>query len=348
MRANADGSTCSGHSWDRNEYRGVRALVLGASGFVGSCVARHLWAAGAQVVLGVRDRAAGDALAAGLHDEPEVRVADLCDRESLVDLLGEVAPDVTFNMAAYGVDAQEQDSALFRRVNGELPGWLCDRISKLPSVDWRGLRLVHAGTVFEYGACGGSLAEEAVPRPTTRYGRTKLDGTASVVDWVHDGRLAATTVRLFSLYGDGEHDRRLLPSLIRAAAGADDIELTEGLQLRDFCYVEDVADGLLRIGAARNCPVIVNLATGRLTSVRGFVEEAASVLGIASSRLRFGALPTRQSEMEHDPVSLGRLRRLVSWVPSTSLREGIRRTLECGEARAAERQEAGSMEPKKL
>ena len=73
-------------------------------------------------------------------------------------------------------------------------------------------------------------------------------------------------------------------------------------------------------------PCYINLATGTLTSVREFVTRAASVLGIEPERLRFGALPTRQEEMEHDPPRTDRMRGLVGWSPATSIEAGIRMT----------------------
>jgi len=70
----------------------------------------------------------------------------------------------------------------------------------------------------------------------------------------------------------------------------------------------------------------VNLATGRLTPVRAFVETAADVLGLSKARLRFGALVTRPEEMSHDPVTLERLESLTMWRPSTGITDGIGRT----------------------
>ena len=80
---------------------------------------------------------------------------------------------------------------------------------------------------------------------------------------------------------------------------------------------------------------VVNLATGTLTSVRSFALCAARELGMSEQQLRFGALPTRAEEMEHEPVHISRLRALASWSPRIGVEEGIRRTLRL-EDRAAE------------
>ncbi len=105
--------------------------------------------------------------------------------------------------------------------------------------------------------------------------------------------------------------------------------LTSGTQQRDFTYVTDVAEGLLRLGAAPGQDgEVVNLATGRLITVRRFAETAARLLGIGRDRLHFGALDTRPGEMAHRPVTIRRLRDRVCWSPQTGIVAGIKSALE--------------------
>jgi len=88
-----------------------------------------------------------------------------------------------------------------------------------------------------------------------------------------------------------------------------------------------VAEGLLRLGRQPATPGgVVNLATGRLCSVREFAETTATVLGIPTSRLAFGSLPWRADEMPHGAVDVKKLRQTLGWVPSTSVADGVART----------------------
>jgi nucleoside-diphosphate-sugar epimerase len=106
------------------------------------------------------------------------------------------------------------------------------------------------------------------------------------------------------------------------------VPLSDGLQRRDFAYVEDVAEGLLRLAVSSAEPgEVVNLATGVMQPVRKFVEAAAAVAGVPRERLHFGAVPTRPDEMAHTGVSIHRLEELTEWRPSHDLQSGIRRTL---------------------
>ncbi len=311
-------------------YRDVRVVVTGAAGFVGRWVCRLLWAAGADLRPVDRDPAALEAVRRdyGIGGEPVI--AHLEDDASIRELLERHRPAVVFNLAGYGVRPGERDERLLARVNADLPASIARLIVAVAPADpWPGLRLVHAGSAFEYGLLQGPIDERSEPQPNTAYGRAKLLGTRRIAQACDEAGLRACTARLATVYGPGEMPPRLLPSLMVAARSGEPVELTDGRQLRDFTYVEDVARGLLRIGLL---PVvdggILNLSTGKLGSVRSFVESAGKVLGIGPDKLRFGALPQRADEVHQGRLEVGRLRDLVGWVPSTSVSEGVRETWE--------------------
>jgi nucleoside-diphosphate-sugar epimerase len=213
-------------------------------------------------------------------------------------------------------------------MNAGLPGEICEAVAAWKDSTWAGQHLVHAGSALEYGEVGGDLGEDGGTQPTTVYGKSKLQGTQLVAQRCAALGLRGLTARLFTVYGPGEHAGRLLPSLIQASRTGEALNLTAGTQRRDFTYVGDVAEGLLRLGLAKGVEpgVVVNLATGELVSVRDFIEGAAAVLKIPGANLRFGALPTRLEEMKHDRISIQRLRSMLGWVPLTSVEAGVRLT----------------------
>jgi nucleoside-diphosphate-sugar epimerase len=200
-------------------------------------------------------------------------------------------------------------------------------MADLRPADWAFQHVVHAGTAAEYGSASGNLVETTTPAPGTLYGRTKLEGTRRLLAAAGTTGLRVTVARLFTVYGPGEHDGRLLPSLLDAQRNGRQVDLTAGLQVRDFTHVDDVTAFLLAL-AALPAPVgIVNVATGVLTPVRAFAETAAAVIGLAPPAMRFGSLPTRPEEMHHDPVCVEKLRGLVGRVPGIGIREGVSLTM---------------------
>jgi len=287
-------------------YRGAKAMVLGAGGFIGRRMLLALERTGAII-------------------QPVTRVAagDLTQAGAIERLIAEWQPDIVFNLAGYGVNPAQRDPGLAERINAGLPGRIAEALAKTER-HWTGQRLVHTGSALEYGTAAGDLEESTACKPTTLYGQTKLEGTQRLTEAATARNLAAVTARIFTVYGPGEIEGRLLPTLIAASRHERDIELTEGAQRRDFTYVDDVAEGLLKLGLLKSAPPVLNLATGVLTTVRQFILTAAKVLGIEERRLKFGAIPTRAEEQGHDPVNIDKIRALLGWVPTTTIEQGVR------------------------
>lgn len=309
-------------------YRGVRVLLLGASGFIGRWVARALTEAHADLVLPVRRREAAEPLLTRWGVCGTLIDADLTEDDALAHVCVRANPSITFNLAGYGVDPGDRDEDMAYLVNARLIERLARRLAGQIDDRWPGSHLVHAGSALEYGEVAGAVSEHTPPNPTTLYGRSKLLGTGLLEETCRRSGLRGLTARLFMVYGAGEREGRLLPELICRAASGGDVQLTSGEQRRDFTYVEEVAEGLLRLGLVGDASGTVNLATGRLTRVRDVAELAAAQLAMSPERLRFGALPTRADEMGGvTEVCVGRLRRLTGWTPATPPDEGVRRML---------------------
>ena len=306
---------------------GRRVVVLGATGFIGRWVARAMSQAGAQVWLAARDRRAAERVAADYDITGTIAEIDVTRSGDLAALLHDARPDVTCNLAGYGVDRREVDPQLAAAINLDLAAQLLDLVPACADPRWPGLSLLHAGSALEYGVVEGDLAEDGPTCPTTMYGQTKLAATGLIEAAVTAGRIRAVTARLFTVYGPGEHDGRLLPSIASARTTTGDVAMTSGTQRRDFTHVADVAEGFVRC-AVGSSPgwATVNLATGRLHTVREFVEEAADALGIARSRFSFGAVPHRTDDMAHLPVSVARVRQWLSWTPATTIAQGVAAT----------------------
>jgi len=257
----------------------------------------------------------------------DVRQLDLHDLDAVEAVFHEVRPTVTFNLSGYGVDRSERDPEEAHFLNADVVRVLCRIVADVAS-DWQGLHLIHAATALEYGMATGDLNEDIPAEPTTLYGRSKLEGTHAVQRACRDSGLRASVARLFTVYGPGEHQGRLFPALIQAAKTRQSLPLTAGRQRRDFTYVEDVATGLMLLGSVpKASSQVVNLATGKLLSVRDFALQTAQVLRLDERLLEFGRLPVRGEEMAHNPVNINRLTTLTGWRPPADIRSGVERTL---------------------
>lgn len=290
-------------------------------------MARELSRQGAELVSVVRDRAAAERIADSYDMGAEIAEVDLADASAVRRLIEDFRPAITFNLAGYGIDPTERDQGKMKVINADLPATLADAIASVADPAWPGQTIVHAGSGAEYGTTRGELSEDCATAPIGDYATSKLAGTRALAERASRSGLRTVTARLFTVYGPGEHRGRLLPCLIDASRSGLPVALSTGEQQRDFCYVEDVAEGMLRLGLSAADPgSTVNLSTGRLNSVRSFALTAARVLSIPLQRLEFGKNAVRTDEVWHGPVVTNRLRQLTGWVPTTDIAEGVRRT----------------------
>ncbi|MBI5085222.1 MAG: NAD-dependent epimerase/dehydratase family protein, partial [Acidobacteria bacterium] len=233
---------------DLQSYAGTRVTIAGGTGFIGRWVARALSDSGAELTLLARDLAAARAIAGQFGFTCRFIPLDLTDFAAVTRNLAGLRPQILFNLAAYGINAAESDLSTARRINHELLPVLCDALAEVDAGGWAGRRLVHAGSVAEYGPVVETLDESMPAHPRSLYGSTKLAGTEAVQRCCLSSGMNGVTARLFGVYGPGERPGRLLPVLMDAARLQRVAELGPAGQQRDFLFVEDVAEGLLRVG----------------------------------------------------------------------------------------------------
>src|SRR5262249_38827097 len=139
-------------------------------------------------------------------------------------------------------------------------------------------------------------------------------------------RRETLVLRIFSPYGPLEDSKRILPQLIEAGLTGRRLALTEGGQVRDFVFVEDVAEAFVNAALCPSLPqpqAIYNVCTGAGHSLRDVAEHVARVLARPLD-LDWGALPYRPDEMMYLVGDNQKIRADLAWAPRYSLDEGMR------------------------
>jgi len=154
------------------------------------------------------------------------------------------------------------------------------------------------------------------------------------LEWVKyvsaDTDLAFTNIKLEHVYGPHDDSSKFSSFVIRTCARNEPIlSLTEGLQKRDFIYVDDVVSAYVALleneNISRSKFSQFELGSGYAVSIRSFVELAHR-LSKSSTHLDFGAIPYRIGEVMHSCASPAHFNSL-GWYPSYTLEQGIQSIL---------------------
>jgi nucleoside-diphosphate-sugar epimerase len=181
-------------------------------------------------------------------------------------------------------------------------------------------RVVYLSTGEVYGGAPVPWREGTVPRPNSDYARGKLAGEAAVAE------VAPTVVlRIGVAYGPGQRPPMVLPSIVESVRARRAIALSEGTQTRDFVFVDDVVDAIVRATAAP--PGVYNIGSGVETRVRDACELLGRVLG-APELLRFGARPMRDDDLLRYVLDCSRARDAFGWRATTTLADGLAKLAE--------------------
>lgn len=296
-------------------------LVAGGTGFIGRVLARKLEEGGASVFV----------LARRQHPSSGTRRSIVVEDWSPQALERALAPHrfaAVFNLAAYGVSPMARDADEMVRVNVAAASALV-RAAKACGAKVH----VHVGSCSEYDA---SLATTAIaedhPLETRRlYGASKAAGTLVASAAAAAEELAFVAARLFHVYGPGEADYRLMPTLARRLLAGERVPLSPGTQVRDFLHVDDAVGGLIALasaGMANGGQHIVNLGSGAAKSVRDFALAVAAATRTSPGLLGFGDLQFRHDDVMHLVADTRRLEKLTAWRPRCDVATGIAAALE--------------------
>jgi UDP-glucose 4-epimerase len=306
----------------------TRVLVTGGAGFIGSHLTDHLAALGCRVTVldnlvnGRRENLTA-ALATGRVTlvEGDITDAATCDRTV-------PGHDVVFHLACLGVRASLHDPFSNHQVNA------LGSLNLLAAARRAGTkRFVYISTSEVYGkALTFPLTEEATTWPTTVYGGSKLAGEHYAAAYHECYGLPVIRVRPFNNYGPRAHfegdSGEVIPRfMLRALAGQAPVVFGDGSHTRDFLFVQDCAEALVRI-ASTDALVggLVNLGYGEETRIGDLGRLVLAATGRTDLQVVHEA--ERPGDVPRLWVDPTRLRTATGWKPRTTLAEGLRITLD--------------------
>jgi UDP-glucuronate decarboxylase len=307
---------------------GVKVLLTGATGFIGSHLARLLVSSGESVTAIIKPSSTRWRIA-DLADSLRILECDVGDRAYLAKRLSDDIPDVCIHLAWHGwsgpsLTAEENLSSLAASL--ELLRAVADAGCR---------RFVGVGTCFEYDTGVGMLSESTPAQPGDLYGLSKHSLWLAARALSPIANMGVAWARVFLVYGPFDDERRLVPSLALSLIRGEAARTTLGEQVRDIMHVEDAASAIWAI-ARHSFRGAVNVASGVPVKVVDIARQIGDIVG-RPELLQVGALPYRVSDPPVLVADTTVLRETIGWVPHYDLRTGLAHTVAWWRAHEAAR-----------
>lgn len=307
-----------------------KVLVTGADGFIGSHLTEELVKKGKNVKAFVYYNSFNswgwiDSLPKEIKDEIEIFSGDIRDPNGVREAMMNV--DTVFHLAALiaiPFSYHSPDSYVDTNIKGTL-----NVLQAARQLETR--RVLVTSTSEVYGTAQYVPIDEKHPyQGQSPYSATKIGADRLAESFYRSFSLPVTIVRPFNTYGPRQSARAVIPTIItQLLSGKEEIKLGSLTPTRDFNYVKDTANGFITLSEADN--VIgeeINIATQHEISIGELANEIISQINpnarivCEDERLR-----PEKSEVNRLLGSNEKIRRMTSWEPKYTLKQGIEETI---------------------
>lgn len=311
-------------------WNGVRVLVTGAGGFIGSHLVEELVHLGADVTAFIHYNSNGsrgwlDKSPCGVQDQIRFYTGDLKDPDAVRNAVRH--QEVVMHLGALiaiPYSYQNPTDVFQTNVLGTLHVAQAVR-------DYGVSRMVHTSTSEVYGSAQMIPIPESHPlQGQSPYSASKIGADKCVESYYCSYDLPVVTVRPFNAYGPRQSMRAVIPTIINQALYREEIVLGNLDATRDFTFVQDTARAFIQAATSDQAiGTTLNAGSGKEISIKDLVLLVQQIIGrklpirIANERLR----PTK-SEVDRLCSNSSKAFSIIGWEPQVHLREGLSKTID--------------------
>lgn len=324
----------------------LRFLVTGGAGFIGSAVVRRLIDETPHMVC-VVDKLTYAGNLASLEpvagsNRYRFEQADICDGERMQAIFADFAPDIVMHLAAEShVDRSIDGPAAFIDTNVVGTFTLLQEALRhfraLPEESKGAFRFHHISTDEVFGSLGaeGLFREDTAYQPNSPYSASKAASDHLVRAWHHTYGLPVVMTNCSNNYGPYHFPEKLIPLIILNALEGKPLPVYgNGLNIRDWLYVDDHAEALLTVATKGGLGESYNIGGH---NEKTNIEVVKAICAILDELRPDPAGPHERlityvtDRPGHDAryaIDAGKIGRELGWTPKETFETGLRRTVE--------------------
>lgn len=306
----------------------MRVIVTGGAGFIGSHVVDRLLEAGDEVwvVDNFNDYYDPDVKRRNIAHHAgsqkfHLHELDILDESGMRRVFTEAKPELTIHLAArVGVRPSLDQALLYEQVNVR-GSTIVLELAKQHGC--RELILASSSSVYGRQEKTPFSEDDPVDYPVSPYAATKRAMELIAYTYHHRWKMDIACLRFFNVYGErGRPDN--IPAMFTklAVEGKPIPRFGDGTTKRDYTYIEDIVNGVLACRGKKFGFEIINLGNHTPVGLNDFITTIGQITG---RQLEVQALPPHPADVPITFADVSKAKRLLSWEPTTSLRQGLER-----------------------
>ncbi|WP_440922146.1 NAD-dependent epimerase/dehydratase family protein [Candidatus Pelagibacter sp.] len=189
-------------------------------------------------------------------------------------------------------------------------------------------KFVQVGSSIEYGKLRSPQIENKKNSQSTFsiYGKAKLLSTKYLMAIYKKEKFPTTVIRLYLVYGPKQDINRVIPITIKNALLDKKFNCSSGLQYRDFIYIDDVINAILKTLKNRKTNgEIINIGSNKPVRIKDLIIRICYLVG--SGKPIFGKIKLRKDEIKSLYPNINKAHKILKWRPKISLNTGLKRTI---------------------
>lgn len=189
-------------------------------------------------------------------------------------------------------------------------------------------KFVQVGSSIEYGKSRSPQVENKKNSQSTFsiYGKAKLLSTKYLMAIYKKEKFPTTVIRLYLVYGPKQDINRVIPIAIKNALLDKKFNCSSGLQFRDFIYIDDVINAILKtLKNIKTNGEIINIGSNKPVRIKDLIIRICSLVG--SGKPIFGKIKLRKDEIKSLYPNINKAHKILKWGPKISLNTGLKRTI---------------------
>ena len=182
------------------------------------------------------------------------------------------------------------------------------------------------GSSLEYGISKSPIKETFNCKPISNYGKAKFLASSFLIKEHKQKKFPIVILRLFQAYGPMQENNRLIPYVINSCIKDKKFQCSDGTQLRDFIYIDDLISLIFKCLKNKNIlGEIFNAGSGNPIKIKNLINKIYKIVKLGKPQ--FGAMRMRSDEIKNFYPNMKKTKKFFNWNVKTNINLGILKTI---------------------